>query len=418
MRMTEAQKASADLFDLEPYCRSTKRALAWGQDRSGQGRVAVCMGALLVGALVSQGGCQTAAVRARNLPNEFRAVRSAQTKSIDLSRFSTPGTSETIIAPSDLLEISLSSGRNDEDVAPFAARVAENGTVQIPVVGTVMVGGLDAYQAGHNIELAAIERGMYRHPMVTVNFKSKAVNHITVLGAVNEPGAHELPRGGSDLVSALAAAGGLTDEAGTEVEIIRQPQPGTFLSDASNTTPIDGQTSDGEVQLTAYQSLGKAPPNKTANLPSLGWSAPQKMKIDLSGRTRTSGADFRLKDRDVVRVIPRQQEAIHVDGLVQKPGRFELPIDEDVHLLDAVAMAGGRSSPVADKVYVIRRLEHRPEPLVIQASLYWAKRNGKENLRLMAGDTITVEQTPATAVVDAFSKLFRASIGVTSRTIY
>ena len=115
-------------------------------------------------------------------------------------------------------------------------------------------------------------------------------------------------------------------------------------------------------------------------------------------------------------VPQRKNEVFHVAGLVNKPGQFEMPIDQDVHLLDAIAMAGGHSSPVANKVFVIRRLKGRREPIVIQASIMEAKHNGAENIRLAAGDTITIEQTPATVVVDTLSKLIRFSFGIAGRT--
>jgi hypothetical protein len=73
---------------------------------------------------------------------------------------------------------------------------------------------------------------------------------------------------------------------------------------------------------------------------------------------------------------------------------------------------------VADKVYVIRRVADREEPLVIRASLSEAKRNGLENLRLAAGDTVSVEQTPATALVDTFEKFFRFSYGVATSSFF
>ena len=114
-------------------------------------------------------------------------------------------------------------------------------------------------------------------------------------------------------------------------------------------------------------------------------------------------------------VLPRDKETIHVSGLVTAPGQFELPHDQDVHLLDAIAMAGGLRSPVADKVLIIRRLSNDVEPVIIRASLMQAKKNGAENLRIATGDTVTVERTPATVVVDSFNQLFRMSIGLSSR---
>jgi polysaccharide export outer membrane protein len=144
-----------------------------------------------------------------------------------------------------------------------------------------------------------------------------------------------------------------------------------------------------------------------------GAAQPQTVHVDLAGAAPTLG-DYRLGDRDMVVAPPREKEMIFVTGLVTKPGQFELPPRQDMRLLDAVAMAGGVSVPVADKVLVIRRAPGRPEPVPIAASLSAAKRNGRENLLLGPGDVVSVEQTPATAVVDTFMKLFRMSFGVAS----
>ncbi len=106
---------------------------------------------------------------------------------------------------------------------------------------------------------------------------------------------------------------------------------------------------------------------------------------------------------------------IYVSGLVTRAGQFEIPPKQDIHLLDAIALSGGLSSPVADKVIIIRRLENHPKPITIQASLKKAKKNGLENIRLATGDTISVEQTPETVVVDIFTNLIRFSVGVAGR---
>ena len=106
-------------------------------------------------------------------------------------------------------------------------------------------------------------------------------------------------------------------------------------------------------------------------------------------------------------------------GLVRKPDQLELESSHDVHVLDAIAMAGGESSPVADKVLVIRRMEGRPEPVVIRVSLADAKRNGRENIRLQSGDLVSVEQTPSTLVVDTITRFLRVAVGVSgSATVF
>jgi polysaccharide export outer membrane protein len=106
---------------------------------------------------------------------------------------------------------------------------------------------------------------------------------------------------------------------------------------------------------------------------------------------------------------------IYVGGLVRDPGEFAIPRNRDLDLLQAVQMAGDKSSPVADKVLVIRRVPGRPEPVVIEARLSGAKRNGRENIRLAAGDVVSIEQTPATVVVDTLMSFVRVSFGVANR---
>ena len=362
--------------------------------------------------LTLSAGCQSGTYQADLLPAEFRTASVNAKPIMNLARVASPGAGTAMLAPGDLLEISVATGHSEEKVTPTLARVADDGTVSVPVIGPVPVAGLEAFDASQNITNLAIQRGMYKHPLVTVEIKSKAVNRITVLGAVKEQGVHEIARGSSDLISALAAAGGLTDDADSVIEIIRQPKFGLAANEAP---PLPGITAEGsEIQLAAYQNIGQTPsPQQTP-----GWMAPRTMQIDLANGNPITNADFRLLDRDIVRVVPRKKEVVYVAGLVKDPGQFEIPLDQDIHLLDAIALAGGRSSPVADKIFVIRRVKNQPEPLVIQASISKAKQNGLENLRLTAGDTITLEQTPVTAVVDTLGKFFRFSFGVASRSVF
>jgi polysaccharide export outer membrane protein len=312
---------------------------------------------------------------------------------LNLARIASPGGDQSRVDPGDLVEVTIASGRDGEQPPPIATRVADNGAADIPLVGAVQISGLEPFDAGQRIAEAAIERGIYRRPHVSLEIKAKAVNRVTVMGAVEKPGVYELPRATSDLVSALASAGGLTEEAGTEIEIVRSSGGGPLFD--PNATPPAGDA----IQPAGYQTLGAA--------------QPQTVRVDLAGAAPTL-ADYRLGDRDMVMAPPREKEVIFVTGLVTKPGQFDLPAKQDVRLLDAVAMAGGTSVPVADKVLIIRRTAGRPEPVPIEASLSAAKRNGRENLLLGAGDVVSIEQTPATAVVDTFIKLFRISFGMAS----
>jgi polysaccharide export outer membrane protein len=358
--------------------------------------------------LVISSGCRSAQYKAAQLPNEYRAsAKHPDSATLNLSRLAASGIGNTKVAPGDLLEILVASGRSGEEMEPQLARVGNDGNVEVPLIGVVSVSNLEPFEASQNIARAAVERGIYVRPHVTVEVKRKAVNHITVLGAVEKPGTYEVARGACDLAAAIGAAGGLTEKASMQVDVLRQGP--TFFAAAPS--PSEGATGSA-TQLASYQS-GQT--NEARSVVDA-----RTTRIDLAALPDRDvgpglGGSSQLNDRDVVMVLPRDKEVVHVTGLVKEPGQFDLPHDQDVHLLDVVAMAGGMSSPVADKVLIIRRLPDR-EPLAIRASLVRAKRDGDENLRIAAGDTVSIERTPTTVVVDTLSQLFRISVGMTGRT--
>jgi polysaccharide biosynthesis/export protein len=367
---------------------------------------------------LAAGGCRSAMYRANNLPQEFRARPNPGDVSFNMARMTGAGYDNSLIGPDDLLNVTIVTGRDEEKPLPVAVRVSKDGSVDISPIGPVQVGNLDPVDASEQIAAAAIQRGIYLQPNVTVEFKKKAVNNITVLGAVKQPGLLEVPRNSSDVVSAIALAGGLTAEAGTEVEIIRQNiKPSNYTRFAEADAPkTSAPTEDGEIALAAYSTLSSQPPQQVTEYLAGGPVTQQINLAEVVGRN--AQGDYRLDDRDVVMVRPRPKRTIHVGGLVKMPGQFELPHTEDVRLLDAIALAGGSTSIVADKVFVIRPVKGKPQPLVIQASMERAKHDGQENLVLVEGDLVSIEQTPVTAVFDSFSRLFHLTIGVSGGSFF
>jgi polysaccharide biosynthesis/export protein len=128
--------------------------------------------------------------------------------------------------------------------------------------------------------------------------------------------------------------------------------------------------------------------------------------VDLVSASRDSKGGFTLADGDVVYVAKRTLKPVYVLGLVRKPGEYPLPANHDLRVLDALALAGGVSNPVADNLLIIRQMPDGGEPIKITATLQSAK-TGRDNVTLAPGDTLSVEQTPATVLVDAVSTFFR-----------
>jgi protein involved in polysaccharide export with SLBB domain len=211
---------------------------------------------------------------------------------------------------------------------------------------------------------------------------------VRVIGAVNEPGVKRLPRGSSYLLPALVAAGNLTENASPNLEIIHCG-PGR-----SPDSKPPAQVADGfRTELTSFSQPGAEPPTS--------------VQVNLASVTKTGQADYYLADQDVVIVHEREPRSVYVMGLVRKPDAYELPPDKDVRVLEALAMAGGRTWEVADKVWVIRQRGPDGEPARIEVDVRKAKQDGSENLRLMAGDVVTVEETPLTFTLDFLKNFIR-----------
>lgn len=343
-------------------------------------------------------GCRTADYSARNLPLTLQAPPTVRSANVNLEQMAGEGVNTSEICAGDLVSVTMVSGNSDEKVTPIPARVAQDGTVMVPLVGPVTIGGVEPTTAEQRIATTAIERGIYRQPYVTLTIMERAVNRVTVLGAVAKPGVVELPRGSCDLASALAAAGGTSSSAGTKVEILHRAGSPVAAADPAN-RPGDGAN---PVKLASFNEAAQPPVG--AN--------PEVTHIDLAQAGPAESGARKLQDRDVVNVLAEEKRLIHVTGLVQKPNQFELSRDKEYRVLDAIAMAGGTESVVADKVYVIRQLPNMASPVVIKVSIARAKRDGEENVRLAEGDLVSVESTPATMAFDTVSKFFRVAFGL------
>jgi hypothetical protein len=56
---------------------------------------------------------------------------------------------------------------------------------------------------------------------------------------------------------------------------------------------------------------------------------------------------------------------------------------------------------------VIRQIPNRAEPVVIEASIREAKQDGPANIRLAAGDVVSVEETAVTFLVGTVREFVR-----------
>ena len=320
----------------------------------------------------------------KRLPDSMRLAERVRTDTVDLTKLAGGVGDSDTINTGDVLEVKIAAGLSDNDQITMGARVSSDGTISLPEIGTVNVVGIEPAGAESLIRTAAISKQLFYNPAVTVRFTDRRMNTVRVMGAVKMPGMYKLPPNSSDVVSALAAASGLAEDAGETIEVKnpvtqnRGERPAIAGDPASPYSNVSSTTAAGMVS-----------------------SDMNSYTINLISAAKSGDGQYRVEDGGVIMVEKRDPEAIYVGGLVKTPNRIEFPVGEDLRLLQAISLAGGVSNQMANKIYVVRQTAQGHDPEVIEVSLRAAKHSDDWNVRLGAGDVITVEHTPATVLMEA-----------------
>jgi len=350
---------------------------------SGKPLIAALLCPLLL--LAGMAGCRSGRIyTVANMPADLQAVRLPDAQALDLSRLGGQAASDRIEC-GDVIEVTIAAALSPEAVITFPVRVDDNGIAILPEVGQLQLAGLSLAGAEQSIAAACGQRGLYRQPKVTVTMRQQRQNRITVVGAVKKPGVHELPRNSCYVVAALASAEGLTDDAGTRLEI-RFPKGNTRL--ASGSPPAPGAS---DLQLAA--NLENASP------PAAGYVC-----LNLTDTIQQGTNSHYLPDGSVLMVERRRLPPYQVIGLVKNAGEYEFVPGRDVRVLGAIARAGGATQALADKVYVIRT-KPTGEAAVIEVSLEQAKLHQEQNILLQPGDVVSVEHNAVTVFLESIRQI-------------
>jgi polysaccharide biosynthesis/export protein len=331
---------------------------------------------------------------AGELPRELQATRWQAPCGVDLAAASAErGAPKFDVG--DEVEVMVATGLNPADITRLRTTVSRDGTVELPALGKVPIAAVTSESAKAAVVQACHRQGSSQAPVVQVSLVQPRQHRITVTGAVQHPGLYTLSRQSSNLVSVLAAAGGLSRDAGTTISIhSRKNSP---------------ETAPGGVEVMA--GFGPmAGQLQSANLNQAAEPPAARREIHLSDGTADL-AQQDLADGDVVNVERRDPPSIVVTGMVQKPGRFELPIGTDFRVLDAIATAHGATYKIIDTVLVCREVAGQNDRVLIQVSLREASRKQSENILLQAGDIVTVESNVKVMVQDGWDFFVQVIMG-------
>jgi polysaccharide biosynthesis/export protein len=198
------------------------------------------------------------------------------------------------IGAGDLVEMSVF----DTPELSGKLRVSNTGDIILPLVGSLHVAGLKAEEAQNLIRQKLIDGAFLKDPQVTVFIAEYATQNVSVLGEVKTPGIY--PAFGSHhLLDYISLAQGLTPLASTRVTITHSGHP------------------DEPQQVKMTAGLTPKPENNPVILP---------------GDT----------------IFVERTGVIYVIGDVAHPGGFPMDHDEQLTILQAVALAQG-TNPTAAK---------------------------------------------------------------------
>jgi polysaccharide export outer membrane protein len=171
-------------------------------------------------------------------------------------------------------------------------RVAENGTITYPLIGTVQVGGTTVAQAEKKIAQMLKDGGFIVAPQVTILLTTAHGNQINVLGQVAKPGRYQLDNADAKISDVLALAGGVN------------PTGADFVT---FTGTRDGRTINRDIDVSQLAQGG-----------------------DPAG-------DLKLRPGDTL-FVPLAPK-FYIYGEVNRPGQYKL--ERDMNVMQALATGGG-----------------------------------------------------------------------------
>ncbi len=243
----------------------------------------------------------------------------------------------------DLLEISVFGLEEMNN----KVRVSEDGKITLPLLGEVEVEGLTKTELEKKLS-QLLEEKYLQSPQVTVFIKEYQSKRISVLGAVGKPGPYEL-LGRQTLLQLISEAGGLTEDAGDDIIVIRQFQDGTSTS---LKIPIDDLFLKGDARL---------------NIP--------------------------LEPNDIVNIPAEKTVLIYVFGQVRKPGALEVKKSNIPTLLQAIAQAGGFSERASKGGVLIKRINKDGKEKQIKVNVKDIIKGKKKDIQLLENDVVYVPET-------------------------
>jgi polysaccharide export outer membrane protein len=274
------------------------------------------------------------------------------------------GAGDYRLAPRDQVTIAV----HGQDDLTRTVRVAESGTITLPMLGEMKAAGMSSTELEHAIT-AGLKGRYLVDPKVNVTVSEYQGRQVSVMGAVNQPGAIALRANYTTALLALSEARGVRDTADRVAFVVRAH-------------PRDGE--------------------------------PQPLPQDLEALPRAGDARHNVVLEPGDSVFVPEANTYYVAGEVEKRGAFTLR--RDTTLSKAITEAGGVTKRAsADGIKIVRTLPTGEKKEITGIDLNAVMAGDRsQDIPLQAQDVVVVGQSGAKVaaygVLDFLKGLF--SIGL------
>ena len=337
------------------------------------------------------------------------------------------------LQPYDLIDVAVYS---EEDLHK-PARLGSDGTVILPLIGSVKVGGLTVAEATDLIT-KRYAAGFVKNPSVLITVMQFRRSTFSLLGQVGHPGIYEIPEGThTSILEALSMAGGFTINASQNGVLVKRVTDGkeTMLKVRAGDMMQNPEAAPFEV-LTGDTILVPSVPTERNNFTVLGQIAKPGLyaipagthvtifdAISLAGGfslnasqsrvtvKRTSGGKTDLLHVNVSDIaqnpnaapveilpgdtiyVPFRNSTFSILGQVTKPGTYEIAEGSHLNIIEAILMAGGFTRIAAqNSVLVKRTVNGKPTTVKVHAK-DMASEPDVAPFEVLPGDIISVPES-------------------------
>ena len=325
-----------------------------------------------------------------------------------------------IIGSGDVLDIEVF----DVKELSREVRVSQTGSIGIPLVPVRLhVAGLTEVQAEQKVAEILESNGLVTHAEVSVSVKERKSKPITVVGAVPHPMVYQADRPVT-LLEVLAEAGGVANDAGDTVIVVRpvqevqsdsseppaigpeDPQSAAALASSSKASPLEQTTSlvgsgkgaSAKMQTVPQPAVPSAQNTASSNPPVPSEPPPltNTMTINLNDLMETGDTknNITLQAGDIV-TVPHAG-IVYVLGAVNKAGGFVLANDRSqLTALKILSLAGGLTRTAKSDHAVIVRKDNQGQQHEVPVDLKKVLNRTAEDLQLQPSDILYVPESGA-----------------------